>query len=82
MNLLWSVVGAAAALLDFWIEAYSMHGWYDHDIDDFSITLLPRGLHKPKSGTDNERWYVRRRQTMKGAEHEYNYLVVDTPRHG
>ena len=24
---------------------------YDHDIDDFSITLLPRGLHKPKSGT-------------------------------
>ena len=30
-----------------------MHGWYDHDIDDFSITLLPRGLHKPKSGTES-----------------------------
>ena len=25
---------------------------------------------------------VCRRQTMKGAEHEYNYLVVDTPLHG
>ena len=26
--------------------------WYAHDVDDFSITLLPRGLHRPKSGTD------------------------------
>ena len=27
---------------------------YAHDVDDFSITLLPRGLHIPKSGT--ARW--------------------------
>ena len=30
----------------------------------------------------NERRYVCRPQTMKGAEHEYNYLVVDTSLHG
>ena len=29
--------------------------WYAHDVDDFSISnnnIVPRGLHRPKSGTD------------------------------
>ena len=28
-----------------------MHALYAHDVDEYSITVLPRGLHRPKSGT-------------------------------
>ena len=30
---------------------YAMHALYAHDVDEYSITVLPRGLHGPKSGT-------------------------------
>ena len=32
---------------------------YAHDVDDFSIPLLPRGLHRPKCGTGVRRYRPR-----------------------
>ena len=34
-----------------------------HDADDFSITLLPRGLHRPKSGTVSSNTNNKQQQT-------------------
>ena len=35
-----------------------MPALYDHDVDEYSITVLPRGLHRPTSGTDAVRHLV------------------------